>query len=142
MAPPRRLAGRSPQLAGEYFEIGVPPAYGLFARNVRGLSLHHLRFDVANPDLRPAVVFDHVQDAAVNGLSAWGDSRAESLLRLVESHDVLLSACRIRGRSSTFLRVEGSSSANISVDGGDLSKAAAVLSFGAGAPEAAARQRG
>ncbi len=28
-----------PKMAGEYFEIGTPPAYGIYARNVRGLSL-------------------------------------------------------------------------------------------------------
>jgi hypothetical protein len=26
-----------PQVAGEYFEMGTPPAHGLYARNVRGL---------------------------------------------------------------------------------------------------------
>lgn len=45
-----------PQVAGEYFEVGTPPAYGLYARNVRGLALHNVRFQVVKPDLRPAVV--------------------------------------------------------------------------------------
>lgn len=30
---------RVPRVAGEYFEAGAPPAYGLYARNVRGLTL-------------------------------------------------------------------------------------------------------
>src|SRR5581483_9499395 len=58
-----------PKVAGEYYAIGVPPAYALYARNVRGLTLHNVRFEMADADLRPAVVFDHVTDAAVNGMS-------------------------------------------------------------------------
>src|SRR4030095_1156339 len=60
------------KMAGEYFEIGTPPAHALYARNVRGLALHNVRFELATADLRPAVVFDHVTDAALNGLSAHG----------------------------------------------------------------------
>src|SRR5206468_6812141 len=70
-----------PKTAGEYFELGVLPAYGLYARNVRGLTLQNVRFEVTKPDLRPAMVFDHVEDAAVNGLSVQGCAKAESVLR-------------------------------------------------------------
>jgi len=41
------------------------PSCALFAR-VRGLTLSNIGFDVAAPEVRPAVVFDHVIDAAVN----------------------------------------------------------------------------
>src|SRR5262249_3861235 len=69
------------QRAGEYFELGVLPAYGMYARNVRGLSLHDVRFEVASPDLRPALVFDRVVDCAINNFSAQGNPAAESVLR-------------------------------------------------------------
>ncbi len=48
-----------PQLAGEYFMMGPMPAYGLYARNVRGITLQNIRFQVSTPrpasglDLRP-----------------------------------------------------------------------------------------
>ena len=67
-----------PKMAGEYFELGTLPAYGLYARNVRGLTLTDMRFEVAAPDLRPAMVFDHVEDATVNGFAAQGNPHAES----------------------------------------------------------------
>src|SRR5262252_4189631 len=57
-----------PKLAGEYFEIGTAPAYGIYVRNVRGLTLQNVRFEVTAPDLRPAIVFDNVSDASLNGL--------------------------------------------------------------------------
>ncbi len=123
-----------PQIAGEYYQIGVPPAYGLFARNVRGLTLNNVRFEVKTPDLRPAVVFDHVEDAAVSGLSAQGDQKAASVLRFTGARDVLLTAPRVLTPAAAFLLVEGADSQGITVDGGDLSKAATPVTFQAGAP--------
>ena len=84
-----------PMITGEYYSTGVLPAYGLFARNVRGLTLQDVRFEVSSPELRPAVVFDHVTDAALNGFSAQGNKDSESLLRFIESKDVLLTASRV-----------------------------------------------
>lgn len=130
-----------PKVAGEYFEIGVLPAYALYARNVRGLSLSNVRFGVSEPDLRPAVVFDHVNDAAINGFGAEGNADAESTLRFIESRDVLLSASRVVSPAAVFLQVEGANSRGITVDGGDLSKAGKPLAFAAGAPENSVKLR-
>ena len=113
-----------PQMAGEYFELGTLPAYGLWARNVRGLTLNNIRFEVSEPDLRPAVVLDHVEDAAVNLMSVQGNPKAESVVRLTESRDILLAGCRVLTPATAFLRVEGASAKGIKVDGGDFSKVA------------------
>ena len=119
-------------MAREYFELGTLPAYGLWSRNVRGLELSGVRFEVEALDLRPAVVLDHVEDAAVSLLSALGNAHAESVLRLIESRDVLLSGCRVLTPAAAFLHVEGEGSARIKVDGGDLSKAGVPLTTAAG----------
>jgi hypothetical protein len=128
-----------PAIAGEYFEMGTPPAYGLYARNVRGLSASNLRFEVAATDLRPAVIFDHVEDASLSGLSAQGNSQAESLLRFESSRDVLISGARLLAPAPVFLQVEGNTSRNITIDGGDLSKAPKALGLGSGVPRGAVR---
>jgi hypothetical protein len=130
-----------PQVAGEYFEIGTPPAYGLFARGVRGLSLSNVRFQVTNSDVRPAVVFDRVTDATVTGLSAQGDPKAESLLRLIDCQDVVLSGSRVLSPTPVFLRVEGEKNAAITIDGGDLSKAVTPVVAAAGARSNAVKLR-
>jgi polygalacturonase len=111
-----------PKIAGEYFEIGTPPAYGMYARNVRGLTLHNVRFETTFADERPAIVFDHVSDAALNGLSATGHPKAP-LLRLIETRQALLSASRLLSPSISFLRLEGALSGGITIDGGDFSSA-------------------
>lgn len=131
-----------PQVAGEYFEIGTPPAYGIYARNVRGLTLNNVRLEVTKPDLRPAVILDRVTDAAIIGLSAQGTPEAESLTRFTDSRDVLVTAARILTPAAAFLSVEGAASANIIVDGGDLTKTATPVLFSHGATDKSAKVRG
>ena len=128
-----------PKVAGEYFETGILPSYALFVRNVRGLTLSNVRFEVASTEARPALVFDHVNDAAVNGLSVQGTKEAESTLRFIDSRDVLLTATRLLAPTTTFLQVEGAESSGIIVEGGDLSKASTPVAFKAGATQKAAK---
>jgi hypothetical protein len=116
-----------PAMAGEYFEIGTPPAFGVYARNVRGLTLHNVRLDAQQPDARPAVVFDRVNDASVVGLSADGDPRAAGVVRCVESRDVYFAAARVLKPATVFLNADARSE-NVVIDGGDLSKAGAARS--------------
>jgi hypothetical protein len=133
-----------PQTSREYFGVWGeepvgPPAYGLFARNVKGLTLHNVRFTVANPDLRPAIVLDNVQDAAIHALNVQGNPAAESVLRFTKVKDALLNASRVLTPSAAFLQLEGDANANIIVDGGDLTKAASQVALKAGATRAAVK---
>jgi Glycosyl hydrolases family 28 len=134
-------ARRVPPVAGEYFEMGTPPAYGLYARKVRGLTLSNVRFQVEKPDLRPAIVLDHVLDADIDGLRAQGNAQAGSLLRFIETSDVLITAARVLSPAAVFLLVEGGGSKSITVDGGALAKAAKPLAFTQGASETSVKLR-
>lgn len=118
-----------PKIASEYYVIGIPPAYGMFARNVRGLTLSNVKFQLQTADLRPAIILDRVTDATFNGVTTDGDKDAESVFRFIDSKDILLSSVRLRTAASVFSRIEGGESKNIKIDGGDLSKAVTTLSF-------------
>ena len=130
-----------PKANGEYYEAGVYPAYGLYARNVKGVTLSNVRLEVATPDLRPAMVFDHVEDVAVNGFSAQGDKEAESLVRIIDSKDVLMSASRVLSPVPVFARVEGAANQGITIDGGDLSKATTPVTLAGGATKTSVKTR-
>jgi len=126
-----------PKMAGEYFEIGTPPAYAFYARNVRGLTLNNIRFDVKQADARPALIFDNVSDAAVHALSVQGSTTGEALLRFSNAKEILLSAVRVLSPVSVFLKLVGSGSERITIDGGDISKASKpVLLAGGASPKA------
>lgn len=54
-----------PELGTKYPEpgkfLGLCPAYGLFARHVRGLQLLNVTFHLDQPDARPAIITDDVE---------------------------------------------------------------------------------
>jgi hypothetical protein len=130
-----------PKVFGEYFELGPIPAYGLYARNARGLTLQNVRFEVTEPDLRPAVIFDHVEDAAIYGLNVQGNPQAESVLRFIDSRQALLTGSRVLTPAGPFLQLEGEGTDGIIVEGGDLSKAALPVAFKNGASEQSIKLR-
>jgi hypothetical protein len=101
-----------------------------------------VRFQFERPELRPAVILDHVEDVAISGLSAQGSKDAESLVRVMDSKQILMTATRVLGEAAVFMRVEGETSAGIMVDGGDLTGAEKRLAFANGAVEAAVKLRG
>lgn len=56
-----------PDLAHAYPEpsmFGVSPAFGLFARHIRGLTLRNVTLETETPDARPDVVLDAVDQTA------------------------------------------------------------------------------
>ncbi|MBO9593332.1 MAG: right-handed parallel beta-helix repeat-containing protein [Niabella sp.] len=114
-------SGEVPKIAGEYFEIGTPPAYALFARNVKGLSINNLRLKVATPDARPAIILDHLENAVISLLTA-GVQGSLSVLRLRNCADVLITSPRVLNPCAVFAEIEGPGTRNIKIEGGDLTK--------------------
>jgi hypothetical protein len=130
-----------PEIAGEYFMLGPMPAYGFYASNARGITLQNIRFQVASPDLRPALIFDHVEDVAINNLSVEGNQQAESVVRFIDTKQTLMTATRLLTPASVFLQLEGAANDAITIDGGDLSRAATSLVCKNGATEKAVKLR-
>lgn len=130
-----------PQIASEYYMLGPIPAYGIYARNVHGLTISNVRLQTATPDLRPAVIFDHVVDATLNFISVQADLNAESALRFIDSSHVLVSSARLLTDTATFLQLEGESNNHITLDGGDVSRSATPIAFKNGATATAIRHR-
>lgn len=130
-----------PPIAGEYFMLGPMPAYGFYARNSRAITLQNIRFQVADKELRPALILDHVEDVAINGLSVQGNPEAESVSRFIDSKQILMTATRVLNPSPAFLQLEGAENEGIIIDGGDLSKASTPLTFKNGATEKAVKLR-
>jgi len=54
-------------------------------------------------------------------------------LRFIETRDVLLTGARVLTPAAVFLKLEGEAGAGITIDGGDISKAAKALAFSGGA---------
>ncbi|MBC9933259.1 glycoside hydrolase family 28 protein [Chitinophaga qingshengii] len=122
-----QAAKEVPAVSAEYFGVwGTAPvgavAYGLYARNVKGLTLQHVRLTYRETDVRPAVVLDHVSDAAILSLSIQGHPEATAL-RFINCRDILCTATRLLSPAAVFLQAEGDQCSNIIIEGGDHHKA-------------------
>jgi hypothetical protein len=57
---------RLPEKESAYPEFSmfgkIMPAYGIYARHVRGITLHNVRTTLRKPDARPATVFIDVEE--------------------------------------------------------------------------------
>ena len=61
---------------------GWTPAYGLYARHVKGLHVSDLTFRYERPDFRPAVVLDDVKDVTVRNLDAPTEKGIKQVVKL------------------------------------------------------------
>ena len=83
----------------------------------------NVRLQVSSPEMRPAVIFDHVEDVAVNGLSVQANSCSRvgaAVYRLKADSAQQHRVCYRRLRS--FFSSKGARNI-IKIDGGDLSRA-------------------
>jgi hypothetical protein len=118
----------------EYHMFGPLPAYGIYLRHVKGLTLEDVTLETAAPDLRPALVGEDVEDLELDNFRAAG-SGPSPLLRLREACQVYLHGCRPLGDAiALFLSVEGSASREILLQANDLRRAAKVYTLAEGAP--------
>jgi len=134
--PEREAAYPSPRI------FGPLPAYGLFIRHVRHLTLDgvELSFDTARGEERPALVLEDVHDAYLTKLRAAAVS-AMPTVRMVNCQGVLLHGCRAEQVSTPFLSVEGESTRDIAVVGNDFSGTQTAMIVDPLVPESAVRQR-
>jgi hypothetical protein len=112
-----------PELERQYptsYMFGILPAYGLYARHVRGLSMHNVHFDFATPDLRPAVVCDDVEDLELQNFRASAQKETESLARLVNVRRANIANSRPLGPVRHFLQLEQTAPAEVLLNGNDL----------------------
>lgn len=118
------------------------PAYGLYVRHVKHLSVQNFRFNLNAPDARPAVLLDDCHDITLNGFDAQAPSNEQPLLRLVQSTNIRLSGYQPAAPIAKFLRVEGDASSEIKLTGNDFKHVKTVTEFMNGARESAVAETG
>jgi hypothetical protein len=117
----------------EYHMFGVLPTYGLYARHAQELTLHNVRFDLASPDLRPAVVWDDVADLELSSFRAQGHSDVESLSRLRQTRRAFIHGCRALTDIGTFVRAEGDDCHEVILADNDLHRVKSPIETAEGA---------
>lgn len=101
--------------------FGTVPAYGLFIRHVRGLTMDNVRLTHDAADARPAIVFDDVRDVLVRNLSADAEPGCDAMV-LRDVRGALVTGCAALSTGGAFLRLLDGTE-RISIIGNDLSRA-------------------
>ena len=107
---------------GDYPEcsmFGTLPAYGFYARHVKGLTLDNVQVTCEKPELRPILVCDDVRDLSVSRLRAQASETAESIIVLKNTSTAVITACVAPSSTGTFLTMLGDFS-NVGLIGNDL----------------------
>ncbi len=90
-----------PEKAADYPEFsmfGELPAWGFYVRHVKGLTMKNISLQIAQPDYRPALVFDDVKSLALPSIEVVGDEKQKTII-LHQCEDVSIA------REQTVLRL-------------------------------------
>jgi len=116
----------------EMYIFGDLPAYGLYMHHVTGIVLTNVSFRLESEDLRPAIVCDDVDDLELSSVKLSGSKNAEAVIRLQNSKNIFVHACRTLNPTGTFLRVEGAASTDILFSANKLNYSSKIVEL---APE-------
>jgi Glycosyl hydrolases family 28 len=97
---------------------GVPPAYGLYARHMRGLVLENVSFELTSPDMRSAVFCSDSEDIRISNLAATS-SPDTSVVTARNCIGVRLSNTEPRPKAAVLLRLEGAKSDGVILEDND-----------------------
>jgi polygalacturonase len=122
--------------------FGNLPAYGLYCRHVRGLTLSGVRLETDQPDGRHALALDDVQNVDISSLNCSYSTGAAPLIGLLQTRNVLIHGCRPSAPDGVLLRIRGKKTVSIALAGNDLTQVAAISEFAEDGDPAALQMRG
>jgi len=106
-----------PEAIDQYPEVKtfgpVIPAYGIWARHVKGLKLKNVSFRLKNNDLRPAFVCEDGKDIEISNWDIPATNGAQSIIRLENVEGAVISNNVVKGNADAFVRVEGTDNKSI-----------------------------
>ena len=113
-----------PEAIDQYPEVKtfgpIIPAYGVWARHVKGLKLKNITFRLKTNDLRPAFIIEDGKDIEVNNCKIPETSGAQSIVRLENVDGAIITNTEAKGNAEAFVRVEGSDSKNVKLTGNKI----------------------
>lgn len=91
------------------------PAYGIWARHVKGLKLINVKFNLASNDVRPALLCEDGKELTVSNWDLPANTGAEAIVRLENVAVANINGLSIKGDAQALVRVEGANSKGIQV---------------------------
>ena len=98
---------------------GIPPAYGLYARHLKGLMLDRVHFELAGEDLRSPVVCLDSQDISISRFKAACHPSGDAMVTARNCSGVTLSQLQPVPKAPVLLRLEGERSGEVTLFNND-----------------------
>lgn len=102
-----------PEAIDQYPEVKTfgprVPAYGVWARHVKGLKLKNIKFNLGSNDLRPALVCEDGTDIQVLDWKLPETTGAEAIIRLENVQNAFLKNAGGKSGAKKFVQIEGNS---------------------------------
>jgi hypothetical protein len=89
------------------------PAYGVWARHVKGLKLINVKITLDSNDRRPAIICEDGKDITISKWNTPATSGAEAIVRLENVDGAVIDNNKIEGQAISFVRIEGDQSRNV-----------------------------
>jgi len=102
--------------------FGVLPSCGFYVRHARNISFNGGDISMKQSDARPFFVFDDVEEGKISGLRMKNESSSESAIWLNNSKDILINGCKLKGSPKYLVKVSGTLSHSIYLNGNILLK--------------------
>ncbi|TDH20075.1 glycoside hydrolase family 28 protein [Segetibacter sp. 3557_3] len=106
-----------PEAIDQYPEVKtfgpLIPAYGIWARHVKGLKLKNIQFTLAANDQRPAFVCEDGQEIQLDHWNIPATSGAEAVIRLENVQGAVVKNITAAGNGAALVKVEGVNSARV-----------------------------
>lgn len=90
----------------EGWMFGALPAYGFYFRHIRGLRLHNIQLAYDEPDNRPAIICDDVENLRLEGLQAQAQPNTATQVLLKDTRNALVTGCTAAA-TETFVTTTG-----------------------------------
>lgn len=108
-----------PEAIDQYPEIKtfgpVIPAYGVWARHVKGLRLINVSIKLDQNDVRPAFICEDGYAVTVSGCNVPATSGAACIMRLENVRGAEIHNNDVKGDAATFVLIEGETSSDIRI---------------------------
>jgi polygalacturonase len=108
-----------PEAIDQYPEVKTfgprVPAYGVWARHVKGLKLKNITIHLAGNEVRPALVCEDGRDLEVRGWKLPATTGAQAVMRLEQVQGARISANAVAGSAQALVRLEGTGNKSIRV---------------------------
>ena len=116
-----------PELAAVYPEkawFGILPAYGLYARHIKNMTLNNVSFDFISPEMRPSMFFLDAIGLEFFHFEAKAPDNHTSLIKFEDVSDVLFQNCLSKGYADSYVEIKDDNCTNIRLLSNDFTQVA------------------